>query len=164
MAPELIMPSYSVSAVAIVRIISITQLVLLNLTGTMINADFWSAFEPNLAIICVSLPKIGPLLACCGERLKSTQEESSGHTGGSSSGFSKGSKKFNRLHDNNTQDYGMDDLYTQNKDNAYGVSVTEADNGRDNAKNENGPSPTGSEAAPRPQNASRTIPIQNSAV
>ncbi|KAL2146434.1 hypothetical protein VTI28DRAFT_3903 [Corynascus sepedonium] len=54
-----------VSVIAIIRIVTLTQLDLQNLTGTMIWADFWSATEPNLGILCVSLPMLGSLLSRC---------------------------------------------------------------------------------------------------
>ncbi|KAK4152193.1 hypothetical protein C8A00DRAFT_35104 [Chaetomidium leptoderma] len=54
-----------VSVVAILRIVTLTQLELTNLTGTMIWADFWSTTEPNLAILCVSLPMLGSLWSRC---------------------------------------------------------------------------------------------------
>ncbi|KAK3904713.1 hypothetical protein C8A05DRAFT_13457 [Staphylotrichum tortipilum] len=54
-----------VSVIGIIRIITLTQLDLTNLTGTMIWADFWSATEPNLAILCISLPMLGSLWSRC---------------------------------------------------------------------------------------------------
>ncbi|AEO60131.1 hypothetical protein MYCTH_2309013 [Thermothelomyces thermophilus ATCC 42464] len=54
-----------VSVIAIIRIVTLTRLDLQNLTGTMIWADFWSATEPNLGILCVSLPMLGSLLSRC---------------------------------------------------------------------------------------------------
>jgi hypothetical protein len=54
-----------VSVIGIIRIVTLTQLDLMNLTGTMIWADFWSATEPNLAILCVSLPMLGSLWSRC---------------------------------------------------------------------------------------------------
>jgi len=54
-----------VSVIAIIRIVTLTQLDLTNLTGTMIWADFWSATEPNLGILCVSLPMLGSLWTRC---------------------------------------------------------------------------------------------------
>ncbi|KAH6623822.1 hypothetical protein F5144DRAFT_372451 [Chaetomium tenue] len=54
-----------VSVIGIIRIVTLTQLDLMNLTGTMIWADFWSATEPNLAILCVSLPMMGSLWSRC---------------------------------------------------------------------------------------------------
>ncbi|KAI3584159.1 hypothetical protein IWW34DRAFT_721715 [Fusarium oxysporum f. sp. albedinis] len=53
-----------VSVVAIIRIISLTSVdVKGNLTGTMVWAAFLSTVEPNLAIVCVSLPMLAPLYA-----------------------------------------------------------------------------------------------------
>lgn len=40
----------------------------MNLTGTMIWADFWSATEPLLAILCVSLPMLSSLFTRCTSR------------------------------------------------------------------------------------------------
>ncbi|KAK3305421.1 uncharacterized protein B0T15DRAFT_493589 [Chaetomium strumarium] len=54
-----------VSVIAIIRIVTLTQLDLTNLTGTMVWADFWSATEPNLGILCVSLPMLGTLWSRC---------------------------------------------------------------------------------------------------
>ncbi len=51
--------------IGLIRIVTLTQLDLMNLTGTMIWADFWSATEPNLAILCVSLPMLGSLWSRC---------------------------------------------------------------------------------------------------
>ncbi|KAL2179364.1 uncharacterized protein P884DRAFT_195038 [Thermothelomyces heterothallicus CBS 202.75] len=51
--------------IAVIRIVTLTRLDLQNLTGTMIWADFWSATEPNLGILCVSLPMLGSLLTRC---------------------------------------------------------------------------------------------------
>ena len=53
---------------AIVRIVSLTKLDMTNLTGTMIWADFWSTVEPNLGILCVSLPMLGRLRSRFGSR------------------------------------------------------------------------------------------------
>ncbi|KAK1520791.1 uncharacterized protein CCOS01_10910 [Colletotrichum costaricense] len=57
-----------VSVVAIIRIVSLTNLDLQNLTETMIWADFWSTVEPNLGIICVSMPMLGSLYSRCTAR------------------------------------------------------------------------------------------------
>uniref|UniRef100_A0A0D2YF03 Rhodopsin domain-containing protein n=2 Tax=Fusarium oxysporum TaxID=5507 RepID=A0A0D2YF03_FUSOF len=53
-----------VSVVAIIRIISLASVdVKGNVTGTMVWAAFLSTVEPNLAIVCVSLPMLAPLYA-----------------------------------------------------------------------------------------------------
>ncbi|RYC80049.1 hypothetical protein BFJ63_vAg17071 [Fusarium oxysporum f. sp. narcissi] len=53
-----------VSVVAIIRIISLASVdVKGDLTGTMVWAAFLSTVEPNLAIVCVSLPMLAPLYA-----------------------------------------------------------------------------------------------------
>src|SRR5687768_14660256 len=87
--------NFSVSAVAIARIVSLLQLDLMNLTGTMIYADFWSAFEPNLGIICITLPMLGPLFTNCTVRIKTTSPNS----GPSGASYNSNPKAFNRLHD-----------------------------------------------------------------
>lgn len=51
------------SIVGIFRIVSLLSVDLKsNLTGTVVYADFLSTIEPNLAVLCVSLPVLGPLL------------------------------------------------------------------------------------------------------
>jgi hypothetical protein len=55
---------FSTTVVSIVRMVAMNSLDLTtNLTGTMIYADFLSAFEVNLGIFCVSLPMLGPIYA-----------------------------------------------------------------------------------------------------
>lgn len=99
------------SVIALVRIASLTTLDLNNLTGTMVYAVFWSALEPNMGIICVSLPMLGPLWSSCAVRFK-TQQEPSGPSAGSFQPASKNSKAFNRLHDS----HEMDTMYTRSDD------------------------------------------------
>ncbi|KAI9155536.1 integral membrane protein [Paramyrothecium foliicola] len=105
----------SVSIIALVRIESITRLDLNNLTGSMVDAVFWSAFEVNLAIICVSLPMLGPLWSSCTVRFKS-QPQPSGPSAGS---FSQGPKAFNRLHDS----HEMDTIYGRNEEAPYSSEI-----------------------------------------
>ncbi|KAL2268214.1 hypothetical protein VTJ83DRAFT_3060 [Remersonia thermophila] len=54
-----------VSIIAVIRIVTLTQLDMENLTGTMVWADFWSATEPLLAVLCISLPMLGSLVSRC---------------------------------------------------------------------------------------------------
>lgn len=81
----------SVSVVAIIRIVTLTELDLTNLTGTMVWADFWSTTEPLLAILCVSLPMLGSLWSRCtasrrgASKLAYNSSENNTH----GSGFSK---------------------------------------------------------------------------
>lgn len=104
------------------RIVSLTKLDLNNLTLTMIEADFWSTFEPNLGIICVTLPMMGPIWASCTRRIRGGTTQQSTPAGGS---YSQGSKKFNRLH-NRHESYGMDTMYTQNKQTGYTITTAKA--------------------------------------
>jgi hypothetical protein len=69
--------------------VTLTQLDLLNLTGTMIWADFWSATEPNLAILCVSLPMLGSLWSRCTARQRGSKLGYSSENATGNSGFSK---------------------------------------------------------------------------
>jgi hypothetical protein len=63
----------------------------MNLTGTMIWADFWSATEPNLAILCVSLPMLGSMWTRCitGRRGTSKLAYHSSENNTNGSAFSK---------------------------------------------------------------------------
>ncbi|KAF7533426.1 hypothetical protein G7054_g7075 [Neopestalotiopsis clavispora] len=88
------------SIVGICRIVSLLNVDLTNnLTGTMIYADFLSTIEPNLAVLCVSLPVLGPLLSCLRSRNRRTGYESNQRTGdrGESGTTSFGGK--NKQHD-----------------------------------------------------------------
>ncbi|KAI6779409.1 integral membrane [Emericellopsis cladophorae] len=51
-----------VSGVAVGRIFTLTSLQIANITETMVWVDFLSTTEVNLAILCVSLPMLGPLI------------------------------------------------------------------------------------------------------
>lgn len=87
--------------VSIIRIVSLNSLELsTNLTGTMIYADFLSAFEVNLGILCISLPMLGPIYhRCIGRKGGVT---TTGKTSGSSNGlrtFGTGPRKHYRLDD-----------------------------------------------------------------
>ncbi|KAH7312758.1 hypothetical protein B0I35DRAFT_452546 [Stachybotrys elegans] len=99
----------TVSGVAIARIVSLLELDLMNLTGTMIYADFWSAFEPNLGIICITLPMLGPTFTNCTVRAKTTSPSS----GPSGSSYNQNSKSFNRLHDA-PEGFPLDTVYAEN--------------------------------------------------
>lgn len=75
-----------------------------NLTGTMIYADFLSAFEVNLGILCVSLPMLGPIYHKYIRR--GPPASSAALSGHASSGalrtFGTGPKKHYRLDDDPT--------------------------------------------------------------
>ncbi|KAL1835764.1 hypothetical protein VTJ49DRAFT_6094 [Mycothermus thermophilus] len=82
---------FLVSVIAVIRIVTLTQLDLENLTGTMVWADFWSATEPLLAVLCVSMPMLGTLAS----RIFGRRSSSSYYPGGSSSPY--GSKNTTAL-------------------------------------------------------------------
>lgn len=79
-----------------------------DLTGTMVYADFLSAFEVNLGIVCVSLPTMGPIYHRYIRRGRGTTTSPSG---GRQSGmgstnalrtFGTGPRKHYRLDDSST--------------------------------------------------------------
>lgn len=94
--------SIRVSIIAIIRMITLAQIDFNNLTATMVYPSFWSTTEPVLAIMCVCLPMLHPVLAYCWpSRFKS----SLGSSGNTSSNFSNSRKSanpkhFERLHAN----------------------------------------------------------------
>ncbi|KAK0714226.1 hypothetical protein B0T21DRAFT_386954 [Apiosordaria backusii] len=102
--------------VAMIRIVTLTQLDLVNLTESMIWADFWSATEPNLGILCVSLPMLGNLWTRYFSR-KSPSKLDPYH---SSENGTNGTNGFSKLR--NRSDPGtdtmivMEDLYAPNKE------------------------------------------------
>ncbi|KAK3503922.1 hypothetical protein B0T13DRAFT_144478 [Neurospora crassa] len=107
------------SVVAIIRIVTLVGLDMNNLTGTMIYADFWSTVEPNLAILCVSMPMLGSLWARCTTRRGTTKLGPSNSDGTATFGGTKNSG-FNRLKNNShladEDNIGLENLYASNKD------------------------------------------------
>lgn len=102
---HLIFHSYSTIIVSIIRIFSMNSLVLsTNLTGTMVYADFLSAFEVNLGILCVSLPMLGPIYHRYIRRGPPTSSTKlSGHaSSGALRTFGTGPRKHYRLEDDPT--------------------------------------------------------------
>lgn len=95
--------------VSIVRMIAMNNLDLAtNLTGTMIYADFLSAFEVNLGILCVSLPTIGPIYRRIFKRNGTTAGTSGKATGSSSNAlrtFGTGQRKHYKLEDDKASMY-----------------------------------------------------------
>ncbi|KAJ2898827.1 hypothetical protein MKZ38_003647 [Zalerion maritima] len=155
------------SVVAIIRIVALTKLDLTNITGTMVDADFWSTFEINIAIVCVCLPMLGPLWAGCTARLKTSQ----GGTGGTPSGYGTGSKQFHRLEGGSGVEgggtssngagvsYQMNHLYASNRDVEYQVGAGKHHDAADTK--EDGGSLSGSETAlaPDPPLPSKSIKV-----
>jgi hypothetical protein len=112
----------SVSVIAIIRIVTLTQLDLMNLTGTMIWADFWSATEPNLAILCVSLPMLGSMWSCCitGRRGTSKLAYHSSENNTNGSAFSK----LKNTSQNDTENQiPLEGLYAANQEVHYRSAV-----------------------------------------
>ena len=111
---------YSVSVIGIIRIVTLTQLDLTNLTGTMIWADFWSATEPNLAILCISLPMLGSLWSRC----VATRRGASKMAYYSSEGGTNGSA-FSKLKNPGTVEnqIALENLYAANQEVHYQSAV-----------------------------------------
>ncbi|KAL2133232.1 hypothetical protein VTI74DRAFT_2697 [Chaetomium olivicolor] len=101
-----------VSVISIIRIVTLTQLDLMNLTGTMIWADFWSATEPLLAVLCVSLPMLGSLWSRCTARRGRSKLDPyhSSENGTNGSAFSK---LRNQSHNDNT--LPLENIYAANQ-------------------------------------------------
>lgn len=76
-----------------------------NLTGTMTDAVFLSVLEPNLAILCVSLPMLGPIYHRYIRRgpVTSASKLSGNTSSGAVKTFgSSGPRKHYRLNDDHT--------------------------------------------------------------
>jgi hypothetical protein len=112
----------SVSVIAIIRIVTLTQLDLMNLTGTMIWADFWSATEPNLAILCVSLPMLGSLWSRCvaTRRGGSKFGYHSSEDGTNGSAFSKLKNQSNV----ESRQIPLENIYAANREVHYQSAIT----------------------------------------
>lgn len=82
-----------VSAVAVCRIFTLTSLQLDDVTGTMMWVDFLSTLEVNLAIICVSIPMLGPYLARYKKTRGASKLDRYGGSGQSELRISKRAKK-----------------------------------------------------------------------
>ncbi|KAK4201726.1 hypothetical protein QBC40DRAFT_323675 [Triangularia verruculosa] len=122
-----------VSVVAMIRIITLTRLDLVNLTESMIWADFWSATEPNLGIFCVSLPMLGTLWTRYFSR-KSPSKLDPYHSSENGTHGTRGTASnngFSKLRNakNNRTDPGVDtiicmeDLYAPNKEVCHKTDV-----------------------------------------
>lgn len=100
----------------------------MNLTGTMIWADFWSATEPNLAILCVSLPMLGTLLTRLTSRRGASKLENyrGDESGTASSAFSRLKE---RSQANETQ-IPLENIYAANQEVHYQSVVATDGNGR----------------------------------
>ncbi|KAI4597944.1 hypothetical protein KJ359_003751 [Pestalotiopsis sp. 9143b] len=93
------------SIVGVFRIVSLLSVDLKgNLTGTMVDADFLSTIEPNLAVLCVSLPVLGPLLTSFRSRGRRTGYEYVPN--------SRTDDRPNKQHDSSMELKDMDDTST----------------------------------------------------
>ncbi|KAL2163617.1 hypothetical protein VTH06DRAFT_5675 [Thermothelomyces fergusii] len=109
-----------VSVIAIIRIVTLTQLDLQNLTGTMIWADFWSATEPSLGIFCVSLPMLGSLLSCCLPSRRGSSKLAYHSPGSGTNGSA-----FSKLKDQSQTDtrIPLENIYAANREVHYQSAV-----------------------------------------
>ncbi|KAK3952818.1 hypothetical protein QBC32DRAFT_259153 [Pseudoneurospora amorphoporcata] len=128
------------SVVAIIRIVTLTDLDMTNLTGTMVYADFWSTVEPNLAILCVSMPMLSPLWARCTTRRGASKLAPTTSDGTATFGGTKNSG-FNKLKNNShlaeEEDHiGLESLYASNKEVHYQSAVA-ASGEKDYSNNHN---------------------------
>jgi hypothetical protein len=105
----------SVTIVALVRLVSLAQINFTNLTGTMKYPSFWSATEPILAILSVSLPMLRPILVYLWpDRFGRDTEGSSRDPGQKTL-----DQIFERLNDSTSSNYPLDQIYT-GPDGAHG--------------------------------------------
>ncbi|VBB81259.1 Putative protein of unknown function [Podospora comata] len=104
-----------VSVVAMIRIVTLTQLDLVNLTESMVWADFWSATEPNLGIFCVSLPMLGTLWTRYFSR-KSPSKLDPYHSSENGTNGTNGFSKLKNSSNPGTDTIVMEDLYAPNKE------------------------------------------------
>lgn len=93
----------------------------MNLTGTMIWADFWSATEPNLAILCVSLPMLGSLWSRCFGRQGASKLGYSGENGTNGSAFSKLKNQSNQ-----SNQIALESIYAANQEVHYQSAIATA--------------------------------------
>ncbi|KAL2169101.1 hypothetical protein VTG60DRAFT_6428 [Thermothelomyces hinnuleus] len=109
-----------VSVIAIIRIVTLTRLDLQNLTGTMIWADFWSATEPNLGILCVSLPMLGSLWSRCLPSRRGNSKLAYHSSGNGTNGSA-----FSKLKDQSQTDtqIPLESIYAANREVHYQSAV-----------------------------------------
>ncbi|KAK4124292.1 hypothetical protein N657DRAFT_680304 [Parathielavia appendiculata] len=112
-----------VSVIAIIRIVTLTQLDLMNLTGTMIWADFWSATEPNLGILCVSLPMLGSLWSRC-VATRRGESKLAYHSENATNGSTGFSKLKNQSQIDDCQEIPLENLYAANQEVHFQSAVT----------------------------------------
>ncbi|KAJ9134133.1 Integral membrane protein [Pleurostoma richardsiae] len=104
-----------VSVVAVARIVALTSLDLtFDLTGTMIYADWLSAVEPNLAILCISLPMLRPLRT----HIRSRKTPSHALSNTDENSRFNDSKRM-RIRDANDDSFAMETIYAPNAEVHY---------------------------------------------
>lgn len=108
------------SVIAIIRIVTLTQLDLQNLTGTMAWADFWSTTEPNLGILCVSLPMLGSLWSRCVHSRRGDSKLAYNSSGNGTNGSA-----FSKLKDQNHTEtqIALETIYAANQEVHYQSAV-----------------------------------------
>lgn len=89
----------------------------------MIWADFWSTTEPNLAIMCVSLPMLGTLWSRCTSRRGASKLDHY-HSSELGTGGSAFSKLKPRSHADNQ--IALESMYAANQDIHYQSAVATA--------------------------------------
>lgn len=102
-------PIYRTTVVGVIRLANLTTVELYtNLPGTMVYADFLTTLEPNLGLLCVSLPMLAGLLKRWFGRKASTAASYGGSSGNKTFGGGGGSgshgrhtdrKKFQKMDD-----------------------------------------------------------------
>ncbi|KAK3313020.1 hypothetical protein B0H66DRAFT_384076 [Apodospora peruviana] len=122
-----------VSIVAIVRIqVLATVLQIPELTSTMMWPTFWSAFEVNLAILCVSMPMLGTLWARCTRRRGASKLEGPSSDGVSGSYEARSSSKSTskvrnqQRRDLGDTEIGLETIYASNREIHYESAVAAA--------------------------------------
>ena len=94
----------------------------MNLTGTMIWADFWSATEPNLAILCVSLPMLGSMWSRCITGRRGTSKLAY-HTSENNTNGSAFSKLKNTSQNDTENQIPLEGIYAANREVHYRSAV-----------------------------------------
>ncbi|EFX05199.1 integral membrane protein [Grosmannia clavigera kw1407] len=151
-------PTVCVSVVAIARIVALTRLDMkANLTGTMIYADFLSAVEPNLAILCVSLPMLRTLKSRM--RTKGRYDPSTSRSEGQLDSKKFGDSRHVRLTgDMPAESFAMKTVYAVNPGGDYNATIVKG--GASQEHSDDMESPTGSQTELAPSVLSDGHPKQ----
>jgi hypothetical protein len=117
----------SVCAIAAGRITSLEILKLDNITETMVWVDFLSTTEINVAILCVSLPMLGPFIARYAthhgaSKLGRSPDENQYYQ---QSGSKQTSSRFSKKKPN-PDTIGLDSIYAHNMETQHDTTVSAA--------------------------------------